>query len=104
GPPNKVAGQRSIGRYSLAITVMAFLIYSTESTIIFQTFACDHLEELGTSYLRADYSIECNTPTHHAYKLFASFMIFLYPIGIPLLYAVVLSKDRHGSTARGRSD
>ena len=33
-----------------------------------------------------DYSIHCDSNEHAAYKLYAYLMIFVYPIGIPMLY------------------
>eukprot|EP00611_Tribonema_gayanum_P017500 TRINITY_DN3019_c0_g1_i1.p1 TRINITY_DN3019_c0_g1~~TRINITY_DN3019_c0_g1_i1.p1 ORF type:complete len:453 (+),score=56.01 TRINITY_DN3019_c0_g1_i1:119-1477(+) len=63
-----------------------FLIFAGVSTTIFQTFACDELQYIGRSYLRADYSIECYTPEHTAYHIFAGVMVLVYPIGIPALY------------------
>jgi hypothetical protein len=72
-----------------------FLIYSTVSTVVFQTFACDTFEDTKQSWLRADYSISCNTDKHTAYKVYAAVMIAVYPIGIPVLYAVLLWRHRH---------
>lgn len=42
-----------------------------------QTFACDTLDELDTSFLRADYSLLCNTHEHNMYKIYASVMILV---------------------------
>lgn len=48
-----------------------------------QAFACDTLEEEGETYLRADYSLKCDTPAHKWYKGYAGVMIlvsaFFYP-------------------------
>lgn len=52
-------------------------------------FACDDLED-GKRYLRADYRIECNSARHEAFEIYAAFMILVYPVGIPLFYAVLL--------------
>lgn len=42
---------------------------------VFQTFACEELTEIGKSYLRADLRIDCRTPQHMAYKVYAGIMI-----------------------------
>lgn len=42
---------------------------------VFQTFACEHLDEVNKSYLRADLRIECNTPEHKVYQIYAWIMI-----------------------------
>jgi hypothetical protein len=81
---------RLLSKHQTAFLVMTFLIYSTVSTTVFQTFACDAIEGTRTSYLRADYSAECNTYEHMLYRLYAAFMILVYPIGIPAVYAYLL--------------
>lgn len=52
---------------SVALFVI-FVVYSTVSYSVFQTFACDSLDD-GNSYLRADYSITCYTRKHTFYKV-----------------------------------
>eukprot|EP00611_Tribonema_gayanum_P001671 TRINITY_DN1121_c0_g1_i8.p1 TRINITY_DN1121_c0_g1~~TRINITY_DN1121_c0_g1_i8.p1 ORF type:complete len:1431 (+),score=246.26 TRINITY_DN1121_c0_g1_i8:130-4422(+) len=74
--------------------VFTFVIFSGVSAIVLQTFACETLEGTGVSYLRADYSIRCQTSKHSAYMVYAGFMILVYPIGIPALYAWVLRQHR----------
>jgi hypothetical protein len=81
-------------KHCSAFLLMTFLIYSTVSTVIFQTFACDAVEGTGTSYLRADYSVSCNTAKHTAYQAYAAVMILVYPVGIPLLYTWLLWRER----------
>lgn len=44
---------------------------------VFQTFACEKLPEIGTAYLRADFRIECYTPKHNVFRIYAGFMIIL---------------------------
>jgi hypothetical protein len=85
---------RVLSRHQTAFLVMTFLIYSTVSTTVFQTFACDAIEGTGTSYLRADYSTQCGTHEHMLYRLYAAFMILVYPIGIPAVYAYLLWSRR----------
>ncbi|CAM9662612.1 unnamed protein product, partial [Choristocarpus tenellus] len=71
-----------------------FQVFSSVSTTVFQTFACEHFEEFNARYLRADYSIMCDTQEHGFYKAYAGIMILVYPIGIPLLYFVILWRHR----------
>jgi hypothetical protein len=82
-------------KHHLAFLVMTFFIYSTVSTAVFQTFACDDVSGLNNSYLRADYSIVCHTREHKLYQCYAAVMILVYPIGIPLLYAYALRRNKH---------
>ena len=78
-----------------------FFVYSTVSFTIFQTFVCDDLDD-GMSYLRADYSIECNTAKHDAYVAYASVMVCVYPVGIPAFFGWWLARNRHDLAKPGR--
>lgn len=77
-----------------ALLLVTFLVYSNVSSMIFKMFVCDALDD-GKIYLRADYRIECDSAAHKSLQIYAGFMILLYPVGIPLLYAWLLFKDRH---------
>jgi hypothetical protein len=90
--------EKALAKHYLAFLATTFLIYSTVSTTVFQTFACDAIDDSATtktSYLRADYSIKCGTAKHSAYKIYAAFMVIIYPLGIPALYAWLLWCNRH---------
>ena len=52
---------------SLALLV-TFLVYSSVSSTIFRMFACEELDD-GGDYLRADYSIMCNSSKHRALQV-----------------------------------
>ncbi|CAM9567596.1 unnamed protein product, partial [Laminaria digitata] len=80
-------------RHASVLFWTSLLIYSTASSSIFQTFACDHLDD-GTYFLRADHSLECYTTTHKAFMVYAGVMVGVYPIGIPASYALVLYRSR----------
>jgi hypothetical protein len=82
--------QKALAKHYLVFLAMTFLIYSTVSTTMFQTVACDRIDEdintaVTTRYLRADYSIQCDTHEHKLYKAYAAVMIIIYPLGIPAL-------------------
>ncbi|CAB1118869.1 unnamed protein product [Ectocarpus sp. CCAP 1310/34] len=85
---------------SVALFVM-FVIYATVSYTIFETFVCDPLDD-GISYLRADYSLTCETETHTAYRVYAGLMILVYPVGIPCVFGWWLFKHRHELKQEGR--
>ena len=42
-----------------------------------------------------DYNIRCSGPTYEAYRLYAVVMVFVYPVGVPLLYALHLHRARY---------
>lgn len=59
------------------------------SSAAFSAFSCDEFDN-GRSFLRADYSIECDSIRHTAAKDLAWLGILLFPVGMTLLYAVLL--------------
>ena len=75
------------------VLLLTFLVYSSVSSMVFQMFACEDLDD-GKNYLRTDYRIECDSRKHKALKIYSSIMVLIYPLGIPLLYAVFLFRDR----------
>lgn len=75
------------------VLLLLFLVYSSVSSNVFRMFACDSVDD-GNSYLRADYRIMCTDAKHKALQVYAAVMIAVYPVGIPLLYAVLLHRHR----------
>ncbi|CAN0042723.1 unnamed protein product [Ectocarpus fasciculatus] len=73
--------------------LLTFLVYSNVSSVLFQSFACEELAD-GKNYLRSDYRIECDSSKHKAFQVYTGFMILLYAVGIPALYAGLLFRDR----------
>ena len=76
-------------KHQAAVLFLAFLVYSPVSYRIFQTFACDELDD-GETYLRADYSLSCLTARHSWYKVYAFIMVGVYPVGIAAAFAGLL--------------
>ena len=73
--------------------VLTFLVLPTVSVKIFSTFAC-HAFDNGRSFLKVDYSIDCQAPQHSQFVQFASLMVLVYPIGIPAMYYYLLWKKK----------
>lgn len=80
-------------KHASMVLLLTFLVYSSVSSVLFQMFACDPLDD-GKNYLRADYRIECDSSKHKNLQIYAGFMILLYPVGIPALYTVLLFRNR----------
>lgn len=80
-------------RHTSALLLVTFLVYSSVSSMVFSAFSCERLDD-GRLYLRADYRIECDSPRHRSFQAYAAVMIFLYPLGIPFLYAALLCTNR----------
>ncbi|CAB1099999.1 unnamed protein product [Ectocarpus sp. CCAP 1310/34] len=81
-------------KYQTALLLLTFLVYSSVSSTVFQTFACETLDD-GNEYLRADFRIHCTDAKHKAFEVYAGVMLAVYPVGIPLLYAILLFRRRH---------
>ncbi|CAM9358530.1 unnamed protein product [Ectocarpus sp. 13 AM-2016] len=80
-------------RHQTVLLLVTFLIYSSVSSTVFRTFACETLDD-GEEYLRADYSIQCTEAKHKNFEIYAGIMVAVYPIGIPLLYGILLFQRR----------
>jgi hypothetical protein len=77
-----------------AFLLGTFLILPTMSVKIFSTFACKEFDQGFGSYLKVDYSINCDSAEHTFYEAYAYGMIATYPLGIPLLYYCLLNNAR----------
>lgn len=75
------------------VLLLTFLVYSSVSSVVFQAFACEGLDD-GKNYLRADYRIECDSPRHRGFQVYAGVMTVLYAAGIPAFYGYLLFRDR----------
>lgn len=73
------------------VLLLTFFVYSSVSSTLFQMFACERLDD-GRNYLRADYRIDCDSPTHKELQAYAGVMIVLYTVGIPALFSYLLFK------------
>lgn len=79
-------------RHLSAGLVVVFFVYSSVSSILLQTFACEDIA--GGWYLRADYSISCKSTTHIGYMAYAFVMCLVYPVGIPVSFCWWLVRNR----------
>ncbi|CAM9831277.1 unnamed protein product [Scytosiphon promiscuus] len=102
GSTGVLAARAAWSRHMAAGLLLTFLVFTSTSTIAFETFACDDEAVEGESYLRADYRLTCYTTKHKWYMVYAGVMILVYPIGIPLLYACILWKNRMALNPRVR--
>ena len=71
--------------------VLLFLIYPSVCSAIFATFQCKTLDD-GSSMLRIDLLIDCDSSAHQSMVVYAVLMVFVYALGAPLLYAYLLFK------------
>ena len=78
-----------------------YFFFSSSSRVVFEMFNCDDAFESGSSYLRADYRLKCEGPTYESYLWYAIFMMFVYPIGVPLLFIGILFSKRNAIDMNG---
>ena len=88
-----IARERVDRKHMSTLLLMTFLVYSPVSSSIFRMFACERLDD-GNVYLRADYQILCTDNKHRALQTYAGLMVVVYPVGIPLVYAIMLYRLR----------
>jgi hypothetical protein len=91
---------------TLVIFFMLTMVYPSVSTVAFRTFNCRSVD--GVSYLREDYSKECDSDSHAQAELFASVSIVLVSVGLIVVYAALLWPHRAvlrtGATIVKRAD
>lgn len=52
-------------------------VFTSTSTLVFKTFACDDAAVEGKSFLRADYSISCHSRWHMFFTCYAGLMVLV---------------------------
>ncbi|CAM9693016.1 unnamed protein product, partial [Phaeothamnion confervicola] len=76
-----------------AVLLVTFFFYTAVSTTVLRTFNCEQFDD-GGKYLQADFDISCESKRYKAFATFAGVMVLVFPLGVPLLYAGLLYKDR----------
>ena len=64
--------------------MLFFVVFPMVSSSAFRAFSCEDFGN-GQSFLRADYSIECDTEAYARVEQLAWLGILLYPVGISVL-------------------
>lgn len=52
-------------------------VFTSTSTMVFKTFACDEEAVEGESLLRADYKLSCNSDKHANFTMYAKVMVLV---------------------------
>eukprot|EP00966_Prymnesium_polylepis_P269864 6234160-Prymnesium_polylepis.1 len=76
---------------------LTFLVVPSTSTRIFRAFLCETFqydEDTKRRYLYADLTLSCDSDEYRNTQATAFAMLALWPVGIPLLYAVLLWASR----------
>ena len=95
--------------YAYMFLLLTFLVLVGTSTVLFHYFKCHEFEEVEdeekefafgrtgrapVSFMYKDYSINCNSERYDIFGWYAIIMIGVYPVGIPMLYAVLIWRQR----------
>jgi hypothetical protein len=83
----------SAGRCIYLIQLIAFLVLPSTSLVLFKLFDCTEFPD-GKAFVTSDLSVECYTPTYTGYVVYSSFMLLLYPVGIPMAFFALLYPKR----------
>ena len=75
------------------IFIFLFIIYPGITQIIFELFICTEVE--GINYLSKDLRYQCYDETWTKWSFVSFISIFIYPIGIPLLFYIILKKNEN---------
>eukprot|EP00966_Prymnesium_polylepis_P119905 2770761-Prymnesium_polylepis.1 len=76
---------------------LTFLVVPSTSTRIFRAFLCEtfeYNEDTSRRYLYADLTLSCDSDEYNSTEATAAAMLFLWPVGVPLLYTVLLWASR----------
>jgi len=76
---------------------VSFVVVPSASMRLFQTFRCDSFQyDVGEvrEYLHDDYTLNCQSDEYDATRSTAAFLLLIWPVGIPLLYAALLYASR----------
>ena len=89
----------NLGQYFSFFLLLSYLVLPGVSIIVFRSFTCvdvdpDKVTAENTRYLRADMSINCDSPEYFATTVWAIVSIICYPVGVPLLYLILLFRVR----------
>ena len=76
-----------------AIFLIIFFVFPSVSNKVFRTFACERFDD-GEEFLRADLSLDCGAPLHATMFYYGIVTLFVYPLGVPLLFWALLWRHR----------
>ena len=95
--------------YKYALMVLFYLLPTTSTTIC-RAMACENFEydfdgDETRKWMVADLSIRCSdsdhkNPTYDAILAYACVMILIYPIGIPLIFTLLMWRNREAIKSR----
>ena len=74
--------------------IVLFLVHAPVSQKLLLYFACQNIGNVGRSFLRADYSLECGGEKHASFVPFVMLYISLFTVLLPLAIQLQLFRNR----------
>ena len=98
------ADQRAAWIYAHSwFLLLTYVVFTGTSTTVLRFFNCVDYESVDATgrstklrVLQADHSISCDSPSYKKWTGYAVIMLFVYPVGIPMLYLCELLRHRKG--------
>jgi hypothetical protein len=86
--------------FFLILLNLMYILLPSVSSVILMTFKCDHFQGNDTSYLQVDYRLVCAASNDKSaerlfWEAYAGIMIFVFPLGIPLAFLILLYRKRY---------
>ena len=78
--------------YNTTVALL-FLVYPRVTSVVLSTFSCEEMAN-GSSFLKADYSVECDGAYKAVYFTAGAVFFCVYCIGVPLLFFGLLQMYR----------
>ncbi|KAJ8598234.1 hypothetical protein CTAYLR_005475 [Chrysophaeum taylorii] len=101
----KDAVDATFSEHSRVSVLLTYILYPSTSAKIFSIWHCDReFDSSVGARLASDYSLKCSGSKYRSYVLFATCMILLIPIGIPVCYLCVLWSKRYRINPRHMDD
>jgi hypothetical protein len=98
-------------RYVYIFLFFSYSVLPSVTTSIFTMFPCTDVDPKGEDddpagdlFMRADLNVSCDSSEYALGVTWAVLMILVYPIGLPLLYYYILSKERDAIMTRKDKD
>lgn len=91
------AAVRAYFATSAYLPIVIFVLnlgYASVTTASFNILNCRPRPVAGVRYLVGDLSVACGTPAHTVASVVAGIVIFAYGLGIPVLFACILRRNR----------
>ena len=92
--PIKRSFRKAVTSSISKILTISFLVFISTSSTLFGYFKTDEIVDTGMTYLELDYTVDVHKSRYTEMQAYAVAMLFVYPLGIPALYFVLLFRER----------